>query len=400
MTSKPRIGLWFAGAATIFFTRAFLYSTWVSRGPEVQDSLAINTAQMGLLAMLFPAGGLAGILFAGTLVHRYGTRNINTATFAVAGTAFAVLGFAVDSGNFFVSSVCLFFMGLPMALSDFVGNLEGTAVDKAAKRSIFSAIHGLFGVGMLVGAALATWLINAGVSLSISFLTVGIFIGVVSILGGYGFPKHKEPDVSAAKKTENRKLAANVWTEKRSLLLAVVGFTFIMAEMSAGIWVPLALTNIGYTGAEAATAFGVFWIVITIVRLIGGYVLDLIGRYRLVLASIIFTAAGMLIFMTSEATGLEYLGLILWGLGVAVGFPMVIASMSDDQSMAAPRVNMIITVVYISSITVGPALGALGQVAGIYIAFTIPLALVVVSLFLSPATKPLTKPLTKAESSN
>lgn len=389
MTSKARIGLWFAGAATIFFTRAFLYSTWVSRGPEVQDALAINTAQMGLLAMLYPAGGLAGVMFAASLVHRYGTRTVNTATFAVAAAAFAVLGFAVDSGNFLVSCICLFFMGLPMALSDFIGNLEGTAVDKAAKRSIFSAIHGLFGIGMLVGAGLASWLINAGVSLSISFLTVGIFIGVVSIVGGYGFPKHKEPDVSAAKKAENRKVAAKVWTEKRSLLLAVVGFTFIMAEMSAGIWVPLALTRVGYSGAEAAAAFGVFWIVITLVRLVGGYVLDLIGRYKLVLASIIFTAVGMVVFMTSEATHLEYLGLILWGLGVAVGFPMVIASMSDDQSMAAPRVNMIITVVYISSITVGPALGALGQAAGIYVAFSIPLALVAVSLFLSRATKPL-----------
>ena len=389
MTSKARIGLWFAGAATIFFTRAFLYSTWVSRGPEVQDALGINTAQMGLLAMLYPAGGLAGVMFAGSLVHRYGTRTVNTATFAVAGSAFAVLGFAVDSGNFLISSVCLFFMGLPMALSDFIGNLEGTAVDKAAKRSIFSAIHGLFGIGMLVGAGLASWLINSGVSLSISFLTVGIFIGVISIIGGYGFPKHKEPDVSAAKKAENRKVARKVWTEKRSLLLAVVGFTFIMAEMSAGIWVPLALTRVGYTGAEAAAAFGVFWIVITLVRLVGGYVLDLIGRYALVLASIIFTAVGMVVFMTSEATHLEYLGLILWGLGVAVGFPMVIASMSDDQSMAAPRVNMIITVVYISSITVGPALGALGQAAGIYVAFSIPLALVAVSLFLSKSTKPL-----------
>ena len=200
MTTKARIAIWFAGAATIFFTRAFLDSTWVSRGPEVQDALEINTAQMGWLAMLYPAGGLAGILFAGPLVHRFGTRNVNTATFAVAGTAFAILGFAVDAGSFFVSSICLFFMGLPMALSDFLGNLEGTAVDKAAKRSIFSAIHGLFGVGMLVGAGLATWLINVDVSLSVSFLAVGIFIGVVSIIGGYGFPKHKEPDVSAAKK--------------------------------------------------------------------------------------------------------------------------------------------------------------------------------------------------------
>lgn len=388
MTAKHRIGPWFAGAATIFFARAFLYSSWVSRGPEVQHSLDINTAQMGWLAMLYPAGGLAGVFFASRLVHRFGTRNVNTATFAVASIALGVLGFAIDSGNYVVSAICLFFMGLPMALSDFLGNLEGTAVDKAAKRSIFSAIHGLFGVGMLAGAGLATWLINSGVTLSTSFMFVGIFIAVVSIIGGYGFPVHHEPDVSEAKKLENRKIAAKVWGEKRSLLLAVVGFTFIMAEMSAGVWVPLALTKNGFTGAEAASAFGFFWIVITIVRLIGGYVLDLIGRYRLVLASIIFTAIGMIIFMTSEATGLEYPGLIFWGLGVAVGFPMVIASMSDDQSMAAPRVNMIITVVYISSITVGPALGALGQVAGIYAAFSIPLIMVAISLFLSGSTKP------------
>jgi hypothetical protein len=50
---------------------------------------------------------------------------------------------------------------------------------------------------------------------------------------------------------------------------------------------------------------------------------------------------------------------------------------------------MIITVVYISSITVGPALGSLGEVTGIYVAFSIPLALMILSAILSSATKPL-----------
>ena len=68
---------------------------------------------------------------------------------------------------------------------------------------------------------------------------------------------------------------------------------------------------------------------------------------------------------------------------------MVVASMGDDPDLAAPRVNMIITVVYISSISVGPALGALGQAAGIYVAFGIPLAMMVLSALLSRVTKPL-----------
>jgi hypothetical protein len=60
---------------------------------------------------------------------------------------------------------------------------------------------------------------------------------------------------------------------------------------------------------------------------------------------------------------------------------------------------MIITVVYISSITVGPALGSLGEVTGIYVAFSIPLALMILSAILSPATKPLEIPESASEES-
>jgi len=38
---------------------------------------------------------------------------------------------------------------------------------------------------------------------------------------------------------------------------------------------------------------------------------------------------------------------------------------------------------------VGPALGSLGEVTGIYVAFSIPLALMILSAILSSATKPL-----------
>jgi hypothetical protein len=65
--------------------------------------------------------------------------------------------------------------------------------------------------------------------------------------------------------------------------------------------------------------------------------------------------------------------------------------MGDDVAMASPRVNMIITVVYISSITVGPALGALGQATSIYVAFGIPLVMMIITAILSGATKPLVK---------
>ncbi|WP_138275783.1 MFS transporter [Rhodoluna limnophila] len=391
MSKQKRLGLWFAGTSAIFFTRALLFSTFVSRGPEVQEALNLNTAEMGLLSMVFPAGGLAGIMFAGLLVNRFGTRRVNAATYILAGLSFVALGPAVVSGNVFLASAALFFVGLPMAISDFVGNIEGTAVDKASKRSLFPAIHGLFGVGMLTGATLASWLIATGVGLDVSFIAVGVFAGVISVLAGLTFNTNPRQQITSSGISEEKKSSLKVWTEKRSLLIAVIGFSFILAEGAAGVWVPIALTQTGFSGSEAAFAFGVFWIVITIGRLIGGSIVDLMGRRMAVLLSALITSSGILVFMAVEIVALPYLGLVLWGLGMAIGFPMAIASMSDEPTMAPARINMIISVVYISGITVGPALGAVGQVAGLYVAFGIPLVMMLLSAALSGVTRPLAK---------
>lgn len=391
MTSQKRLGLWFAGTSAIFFTRALLFSTFVSRGPEVQTALNLNTAEMGLLSMVYPAGGLAGILFAGLLVNKFGTRTVNTATYVLAGLGFIALGPAVVSGSVLFATVALFMVGLPMAISDFVGNIEGTGVDKASKRSLFPAIHGLFGVGMLTGATLASWLIASGIGLDVAFITVGIFAGVVSVIAGLTFNTHPRKQITSSGNQSEKKNALRVWTEKRSLLIAVIGFSFILAEGAAGVWVPIALTQTGFSGSEAAFAFGVFWIVITIGRLIGGSIVDLIGRRMVVLLSALITSLGILVFMAVDLVALPYLGLVLWGLGMAIGFPMAISSMSDEPEMAPARINMIIGVVYISGITVGPALGAVGQVAGLYVAFGIPLVMMLLSAALSGVTRPLAK---------
>jgi MFS family permease len=160
-----------------------------------------------------------------------------------------------------------------------------------------------------------------------------------------------------------------------------------MAEISAGTWLPIALTNSGFSGAEAAAAFGWFWVAITVTRAFGGFVVDKLGRFQSIMLSAILTAAGISVFVFDSVIQMPYLGIALWGMGLALGFPMSVNSMSDDPAKAAPRINMIITVVYISSILVGPVIGTIGQVFSIYAAFAVPLALMLVSAFISPVTK-------------
>jgi len=388
MSKTPRLGVWFAATAMIFFTRALLFATWQSRSPEVMDLLHLDKAQMGLLVMLYPAGGLLGILFANSLTNRFGPGKLTVVGFSIAAISLAGLGLSVPAGNVWISGFFLIGMGLPMAIADFTGNYEGTEVDKRAKRSLFPAIHASFGVGMMLAAAFSGLLIGSNQGLDLNYFVVAVIVAVGSIWAGLVFPKHSGETVTVEAKRATAALGRKVWTEKRTLAIALIGFSFIMAEISAGTWVPIALNSSGFSGAEAANAFGLFWVVITLTRGVGGFVVDVIGRFGAILLSTLVTSAGITIFILDSVIHQPYLGLILWGAGLALGFPMSVNSMSDNPAMSAARINMIITVVYISSISVGPVLGTIGQQFGIYFAFGVPLVLMVVSALLSRATKP------------
>jgi predicted MFS family arabinose efflux permease len=388
--TQPRIVLWFVATASIFFTRALLFSTWLSRGPEVQQALSLNTAQMGLFVMLFPLGGLAGVFFARAITARFGAKLTGAGIFVLGAAGMVVLGFTLMEGNLLMSALALFAMGLPMAVADFLGNFEGTEVDRHSERSLFPAIHAAFGMGMLLGAGGASLAIDAGWSLIENYLLVATIVAVGSVWASLQFPPRDKP--IPGPRAEERQQSVRVWKEKRALVIGIIGFSFVMAEISAGTWVPIALTASGFSAAAAAFAYGVFWIAITIGRLLGGFVVDKIGRYRTVLLSTLMTASGIVVFMLVEVVAIPFVGLVLWGLGMSMGLPMAVAAMSDDPKKAPHRINMIITVGYISSITVGPGLGSVGEAAGIYVAFSIPLALMILSAFLSPVTKPLDPP--------
>jgi MFS family permease len=161
-----------------------------------------------------------------------------------------------------------------------------------------------------------------------------------------------------------------------------------MAEMSAAIWVPIALTNSGFTPGRAAFALSFFWVIVTLFRAIGGSIVDAIGRYRTVKYSALLTAIGIALFMANNAISIPFVALLIWGAGMAIGFPMCVSAMGDEPKLSAARINMIMTTIYITSITVGPALGSIGQLFGIYVAFGIPLVISLIAFRLSGATKP------------
>ncbi len=338
---------------------------------------------MGLLAMLFPIGGLLGIGYASRLTNRLGSKVLAIGGYSVAAACLACLGFTIDSGLVWPTAILLLVMGAPMAIVDYLGNFEGTEVDKASPRTLLPAIHSAFGLGMMAAAGLSSYLIGQHWSIAANYLVVAAFSAAISIVAAFAFPRRAPlANLDRAAKSASTSIGS-VWAEKRSLLVALIGFSFIMAEMAAGTWVPIALTMSGISAANAASALGIFWILVTLGRAFGGFAVDVLGRKNSVLISAVVTATGIAVFMLDSALHQPYVGLVLWGLGMAMGFPLSIAAMGDDPVRAPARINMLVSVVYIASISVGPALGSVGQLIGIYLAFGIPLTFLLIAALLS-----------------
>lgn len=398
-STGPSVRVWALAVFVLFLTRALLFNTWVSRGPDVQRLLGVNTVELGLVTMLVPLGGLLAIGPASRLLHRLGAQRLAAAGYLLGSVSLALVGLTIAARNLPLTCVLLLLLGAPLAVVDFVGNYEGTLVDKAARRSVFAAIHGAFGLGMLSAAGFTGLVSDEGMALRTHFAIVAAVSLIMSLAACLALPRpsaHAQPANALPSSAGERAVpheqssprTRSVWRESRSQLIALIGFSFIMAETSAGTWVPIALTGSGFTTSQAAYALSLFWVLVTVGRLLGGFVVDAIGRFRTVLMSCLVTAAGLATFMAAVGSPVSLVGLALWGAGLALGFPMSVASMSDDPVRAAARVNMIVTIVYLSNICVGPALGAVGQAFGVTVAFVVPLLLLLISAGVGKVTKP------------
>ncbi len=379
--------MWFTATFLMFLGRAMMYSTWVSRGPEVKKLLHLNNFEFGALSILYPLGGLLIIKFASALVHRFSSRIVSNMCYTLGSLSFIAIGFSIMHGNIYGTSIFLGLLGSAMATLDYVGNYEGNLVDKASKRSVFSSIHSAYGLGMMTAAIFAAFLSNRKISLQINYLIVAIVAFACGIFTLIAIPKHHDIEINNEIKLLHKIQNKQAWRGKRNRLIVMVAIAFMMSELSAGIWVPIALTNTGFSSGKAAFALSILWVIITFFRAIGGVVVDRIGRYRAVKYSALVTGIGIALFMANKEISLPYLSLFIWGAGTAIGFPMCVSALGDNPELSPARINMIITVVYITSISVGPVLGAVSQFMGVYLSFIIPVLLCAIAYKFSYATK-------------
>ncbi|MCB7136812.1 MFS transporter [Cellulosimicrobium marinum] len=408
----------------VFFLNGFNFATWASRLPAVRDQLGFAEAQMGLLLLVMAVGSLLALPLSGLVVQRLGASRAVVVFATINTLGLVTTAVAVAEGADWLVRAGLFVTGVGTGVWDAAMNLEGAAVEQRLGRAIMPRFHAGFSFGTMAGAGLGAVAAATGVPVQ-WHLAVAVVVSLVAVLWSVRFflpagkvdhdavdpgaggmqadgadpatavpaPTMPAPTVQGARpddRSTGARSALSAWTEPRTLLIGLVVLAAALTEGAANDWVSLAVVDgFGTSDAMGAVGLAVFLTAMTGMRLLGTGLLDRYGRVTVLRLAAGLALVGLLVFGLAPSLWLALGGVVLWGLGAALGFPVGMSAASDDPRRAAVRVSVVATIGYSAFFMGPPLIGFLAHEVGYRQALLVIAVPIVVGLLVAGAARPL-----------
>ncbi|MBA8796057.1 fucose permease [Friedmanniella endophytica] len=378
-----------------FIATGFAFASWASRIPQVRDHFRLDPAQLGLVLLAIAAGSLIALPLSGVLVSHLGSRRTVRLMAVLDGVALLVVsaGFLLGVP---VVVVGLFLFGFGQGAWDVAMNVQGALAERRLGRAIMPRFHAGFSVGTVAGALTGAAMVALRVPVSAHLLVVGVLVAVVVPFGVRRFlPDHDhEPATASALEaapgpTAVRLHALRAWREPRTVLIGVFVLTFAFAEGTGNDWTSVALID-GYRlpASLGTLGFAVFLAAMTAGRWFGPGLLDRHGRVVVIRVMAGLAVLGVALFVFGQLPVVAFLGLVLWGVGTSLGFPVGMSAGADEPAMAAPRVSVIASVGYCAFLGGPPLVGFLGDHVGVLRAVVVVAALLALAVAITGVTRP------------
>jgi fucose permease len=368
----------------VFIASGIAFASWASRIPQVRDRLELDPSELGLVLLAIAAGSVIALPLSGVVVGHFGSQWTVRTTALLTAVAMAVVSLGYLVGVMPVV-IGLFLVGLGMGSWDVAMNVQGALAERRLGRAIMPRFHAGFSVGTVVGALIGAGMVALGVPVTVHLLAVAVLVGVAVPLAVRGFLPDEveqdspEDDAKSDPRSSGRK-ALHAWREPRTLLIGLFVLAFAFAEGVGNDWISIALID-GYgTSATVGTlGFATFLAAMTAGRWFGPRSLDRYGRVIVIRVLTVMCFVGVLLFVFGTNLIIAFAGAVLWGGGLALGFPVGMSAGADEPAMAAPRVSVIASIGYCAFLAGPPLIGFLGD------HFTVVRAVLAVAVLLAMA---------------
>ena len=346
--------------AAMFFVNGAVYGVWATQIPLAKQRLALEPSVLGATLFLLGAGALVAMAASGWILQRIGS----AALIRISAVIFLMLlPLACVAPNVQSLALILFFFGASGGTMDVAMNVAASDAEKRAGRPWMSSFHGMWSLGGLVGASLATLLegLLGGASQG---LVMAAILAAIFAIGQRSL--HGERQVATS--------TSGHWRALRPSLLAVlVGVMAGLCFASEGAvldWAAIYLrdsldatterANAGYAAFSAAMAIG---------RFCGDRIRRSASGAVLVQGGCLVALVGVLAGPLSGNALVAVAGYGLTGLGLANIVP-VLFSAAGAMPRPETQIAAVATLGYAGLLAAPPLLGFVAQattLAGIFL---------------------------------
>ncbi len=383
-----------AGVAALFFVNGTTVGSWVPHIPDRAHDLGLNSAQLGATLLAGGIGCLLAMPLAGTLIGRFGSRQVTS----VAGPLFpAFLACAILAPTAHWMAAFLLLVGMCGASMDVAMNAHGVLVEKHLGRRTISLFHGLFSVGCVAGSAVTSTALAHRVSArAIAIAIAAVLAGVV--LGARAVLLNDAPGAPFAAAAAGRRVATTgplltrlraLVPHGRLLVLGVLTFSAMVSEGAVADWSALLLrVTRGLGDGVVGYGFTCFASTMVLGRFTGDRIVARTGEVGALRMGGLLGVLGFGLMLGSTALPLMLLGFAVAGLGLSNASPILYRAAGRLPGFApGAAIAVAVGVGYAGLLAGPPSLGFLAHVAGLRSIFFVLMGLCTVLGLAAPLVR-------------
>ncbi len=311
----------------LFFVAGMMYASWGVHVPTVRDRFHLDPAMLSYALFAVAVGSIGAMTTVGGWIARVGSRRACLAGGLVMSGCGALI---LVVPWYWMLLVVLAVFGAGMATLDVAMNAEASAVEEALGRPIMSALHGMFSLGGMAGAAIGGALLAHGMPPAVHLvLASGVSAATLWIACPAVLPHVPHPAHAAGAKSGNRWRTPSLWA------LGAIALIALIAEGAMYDWGTVYMRDVVLASpAVASAAYAAFSGGMAAARFAGDAVRARFGAPQLVLASASLACVGMIGALLLPYSFAALTGFTLMGLGLANMMPVLFAAAARVKGIA------------------------------------------------------------------
>jgi len=355
-----------------FFIYAFSLGAMFPRLDDIQTSLEIDKAELGLLLLCIPLGLQVTLLFADRLVRAISLKNVICLGIpSICFTQFAAV--AVNQIAFF--AFFLIICGAFVAVVEVAINLEADRVEHALGSRIMNRSHAFWSIGFFSAAVVGALFSQFKVMLEIHFLLV---CGIAFLISKIIFEDYI---VASPRHTNVTKIKKFSLPTGPIFVMVLFTMSAMLVEGASIDWSVIFMREI-HSASPFISGFSLAMAAFSqaLVRFFGDNLLNKFGPIFISVASLFFMFLGIFLVVLSNSSILAILGFLFLGAGSAVIFPMAISIAASRSDRPAETNVASLTQFAFGMFLLGPPiLGFVGEAYSLRWSFSLCISLLILS---------------------